>query len=184
MRKILTTQRIFNVNCLSCGEENIKCPNIECGKMLSPATQFSDWLRKEELRPVIGSSMYDSQNIDYVWHSYKSDPPWIITIEEKRFGARSKFPQTDTHGIIEQMLRNGSQFPVKTAKGEKLIEYRGHYVVSFQKTCPDDSEWIRISTTEFNKEGKTEVVFSTYEEFISFLKGVKIVEANKTVANT
>jgi len=100
------------------------------------STEFGLWLRKNHQR-YIGSHTFSAQNLDYVWHNYKQN--WLITIEEKRFGSKCSFAQRDTHGIVAQMLAAASGATVKNERGKSIsIEYRGHYVIVFSETDPDD----------------------------------------------
>ena len=111
-------------------------------------TQFGNWLRTKK---IIKSGLgYDAENIDYVWFAFYDG--WFILIEEKRHGASQRLAQADTHGIIHQLLENvplGTK--VKTMRGNREIEYRGYYLVQFQKTNPDDSLWIKINGTKYTK---------------------------------
>jgi len=113
-------------------------------------TPFSNWLR--ELPPPYNSRFVSLHNLDYIWHYYKED--WFITIEEKQHGGYCTEAQRDTHAIVYQLLKLGSdlkEWVVSTMRNvPKHVEYRGHYVIRFEKTTPDDSEWIEI-----NKERKT-----------------------------
>lgn len=107
---------------------------------------FSLWIRG--LAAPLNSSNFDCQNLDYVWFAYRQG--WLITIEEKRFGARSTEAQNDTHNIIRQLLAAASGTTVKTLRGKRPIEYRGHFVISFEETTPDDSAWVRINGVEYD----------------------------------
>lgn len=106
----------------------------------------------------LDSSHADLQNLDYVWFVYRRG--WFITMEEKMFGKESSSAQSDTHNVISQLLFLGSKQPVKTMRGIREIEYRGHYVVSFQNTTPDNSGWIKINGTET----KPEVIYELLEK--------------------
>jgi hypothetical protein len=99
------------------------------------------------------SSFADLQNLDYIWFPYREG--WLITIEEKMWGKGVSRAQGDTHGIVAQLLSLGSDSckEVNTIRGRRPIEYRGHYIVSFEKTNPDDSEWIRINGIMTDKKG-------------------------------
>jgi len=110
-------------------------------------TPFSAWLR--ELGPPLDSRNISNQNLDYVWHNYRES--WIITIEEKRFGAWCNRAQSDTHGIVSQMLSNSSGMQVQTLRGIRPCEYRGHYVIRFSQTTPDDSDTIIINGQPVDK---------------------------------
>jgi hypothetical protein len=108
-------------------------------------TPFSNWLR--DLPAPYDSGSVSLHNLDYIWHYYRDD--WFITIEEKQHGGRCTGAQRDTHAIVYQLLKLGSELEKmvrSTMRGiMKRIDYRGHYVIRFEKTTPDDSEWIEIN---------------------------------------
>ena len=121
-----------------------------CGDPVDTRSPFSQWIGK--LPYPLNSGMADCENLDFVWFQYRKG--WLITIEEKRYGARSNPAQADTHGLVAQMLAfaSGHQFTAGIGARRKLqpIQYRGHFVVSFQKNTPDDSEWVRINDVVFH----------------------------------
>ena len=108
------------------------------------STEFGLWLRKEH-QDRIDSRIcgFSAQNLDYIWHNYKEW--WLITIEEKCYCGKTSFAQRDTHGIIYQMLRYANHCLVFNVRGKQSqIDYRGHYLVVFEKTTPDDG-WIKVN---------------------------------------
>ena len=106
------------------------------------STEFGLWLRRQH-QQMIGSHTYSAQNLDYIWHNYKQN--WLITIEEKRYGSRCTFAQRDTHGIVAQMLEMASGTQCRNERGQLVkVEYRGHYVIVFSNTNPEDGA-IRIN---------------------------------------
>ena len=137
----MTRAKLHGVRCPVCGAENILCPH--CGNRLSSSSPFSNWLRT--LPHPFDSSNYDNENLDYIWFHYRRG--WLITIEEKQFGAHSTRAQSDTHGVIRQLLTyaSSSGYEVSTLRGRRKIEYRGHYEISFEQTCPADSSWVSIN---------------------------------------
>lgn len=151
----MTREARYNVKCKRCNVEMV-CP--QCGEKTNSMTPFSDWLRKQS--GPLSSKFFDSENLDYIWLNYRQG--WMITIEEKRYGATPTEAQTDTHNIIRQMLEYASSHPVDTWRGRRPIEYRGHYVLSFENTSPDDSKWIRINgKMETRVELATNLLLST-----------------------
>ena len=98
-------------------------------------TEFGEWLRKEHQKDI-GSHTFSAQNLDYIWHNYRES--WMITIEEKRHGRQPDAAQKDTHGILTQLLQKASGAIVKTFRGDRGVEYRGHYVIIFENTSPKD----------------------------------------------
>lgn len=122
------------------------CPH--CGHEFDTTTPFSQWVRG--LPPPLHSGNFDYQNLDGIWNSYRDG--WYITLEEKRYGAQSdERSQRDTHNMIRQMLTIASQSVVLTLRGKRPYAYRGHYEVSFEKTSPEDSAWVKINNTQYDK---------------------------------
>jgi hypothetical protein len=119
------------------------------------ATEFSNWLR--QLEKPLDSSCISNHNLDYIWHNYRQN--WLILVEEKRHGGGQTFAQRDTHSILDQMLSYASGCAVTNARGQKIsIEYRGYYLVVFDKTTPDDSGWIEINGQMSNKSELLELL--------------------------
>lgn len=113
------------------------------------ATPFSLWIRELD-----DSTNYDVQNLDYVRFHYREG--WFITVEEKRYGHSPRPAQMDTHKIISQMLAFASNtVEVRTMRGIRPIECRGHYIVSFENTCPNDSSWVRVNGKEYRDVAAT-----------------------------
>jgi len=116
------------------------CPG--CGSAVPRFTPFSDWLRK--LDAPLNSATISNHNLDFIWHNYREN--WLITIEEKQYGGEVRFAQADTHGILRQMLERASNGVYQNARGRWVqIAYRGHYVVSFQQTTPNNSDYVCIN---------------------------------------
>lgn len=107
---------------------------------MAASTPFSLWLRG--LPAPFDSRRFSNQNLDYVWHNYVES--WMITIEEKRFAGETSSAQQDTHQSVAQLLKHGSGEPCATMRGWRPVEYRGHYLIRFEKTTPDDG-WIEIN---------------------------------------
>lgn len=112
----------------------------------SGQTPFSQWIRA--LPPPLDSRNYDCQNLDYIWFSYRAG--WFITLEEKRFGSSSTAAQRDTHAIIAQLLTAASGAVVETWRGKRRIAYRGHFILRFSQTTPDDSDWVEINGSRYS----------------------------------
>lgn len=113
------------------------------------STEFGLWLRSQ---PGLESRKFgfDAENLDYIWFCYSEG--WLLTIEEKRYGASSSKAQIDTHGIVKQMLEFASGQEYKTMRGKRKIEYKGHFLIQFEKTNPDDSKWIKVNNREYTRE--------------------------------
>ena len=113
------------------------CP--KCGESVDDSTQFSNWIRQFQKPHPLSSSNMSVQNLDYItFHHFKD---WFITIEEKRYAySRKDISQLDTHGVLAQLLLLASGSTVKRFRGHSTpVEYRGHFLVVFEKTTPDDS---------------------------------------------
>lgn len=101
-------------------------------------TPFSHWLRQREF--PLDSTRISNHDLDYVWHNYREH--WLILIEEKRACAEQTWAQKQTHGVLDKMLR-------MTAYRD--CEYRGYYLIQFEKTTPDDSRWMLINGNAASK---------------------------------
>jgi len=129
-----------NKVCATCGTDLV-CPT--CGTASPSGTNFSNWIRAQPIDMSV-------QDLDFIIHDYKKNV--IFTLEEKCFGSKSNKAQLDTHYIIYQMLRKANGMRVKTMRGERRVVYRGHHIVSFEKTSPDDSEWINIDGKRYDTQ--------------------------------
>jgi hypothetical protein len=150
----MTRKANLFAKCPDC-DADAACP--ECGQKIPRFSAFSDWLRG--LPAPYDSSRVSLHNLDYIWHNYKEN--WFITIEEKKNGGTCSPAQHDTHAIVFQLLQIASKALEIThgsvlssmKKDRRRVEYRGHYVIAFENTSPDDSSWIRINKNDTNKEG-------------------------------
>jgi hypothetical protein len=141
----MTKGRTYSGRCPNCGAYPALC--AECGGKTTGSTPFSDWLRK--LKRPLSSVYYDCQNLDYIWFQYRQG--WFITIEEKMLGLHCNRNQKDTHGVVVQLLEIGSETKqaIETMRGKRMIEYRGHYELTFENTTPDNSEWLSINSVRY-----------------------------------
>lgn len=140
----MTRKHIYPAQCHRCGGDAI-CK--ECGKVVFGATSFSLWLR--ELKGILSSRRITNQNLDYIWYNYRQH--WFLTLEEKRYGGRCTSTQRTTHRIVAQMLdiASGSKVDVRCFRHTpklRRVEYRGHYIVRFSETSPEDSKRIIVSS--------------------------------------
>lgn len=146
-----TTPRRNPIKCNNCKREFYHCSG--CGKEIFPDTNFSRWLRN--LPSPLDGNQCSSQNLDYIWFSFYQN--WFITVEEKTNGkeysdSASDRSQIQSHGLIRQMLSfaSGNTFDISfNSERIEKIEYRGHYVIGFDKTCPSDSKSIKINKEEY-----------------------------------
>ncbi len=133
----------------------IKCPN--CESEIRTDTQFSQWIRNLEY-PLNGARC-SCHNLDYVWFPYYDN--WFITIEEKIKGKKynplnkSDLSQIQIHQLIRQMLEfaSGNKFDISFGGRKRVekIDYRGHYLITFENNDPDNSKWIEINKKPANK---------------------------------
>lgn len=136
----MTAKRRHGVKCEKCRFGVRFCPN--CGSEIYAETPFQKWVRDQPELESIKQGI-DGENIDFAWFKYLD--AWLILIEEKRYGVSSSKAQKDTHSIVNQMLAHASGQEFETMRGKRRIEYRGYFLIQFEKTCPDDSRWIRIN---------------------------------------
>jgi hypothetical protein len=139
----MTKKTKYFVRCSQCKEDLI-CP--KCQQKTPRGTPFGNWLR--ELPSPLDSRHISNHNLDYIWHNYVED--WLITIEEKQHGGKSSKAQLDTHRVIFQLLRIASRTEQTIRLGayrrrKGKVEYRGHYIISFENTTPDNSKWVTIN---------------------------------------
>lgn len=118
------------------------------------STEFGLWIRNQ---PVLGSVNFDCQNLDYIWFAYRDG--WLITIEEKRYNGKSSLAQNDTHNLIKQMLEFASGQEYQTLRGKRSIHYKGHYLIQFENTNPEDG-WIKINGEIVTKNELTLFLYS------------------------
>jgi len=87
----------------------------------SHSTEFGLWLRNQsEIDSKLG---YIATNIDYVWKNYKTGY-WML-IEEKRFNSKVRFYQEVIFNTVDLLCRIDNK-------------YKGFFIITFEKTCPDD----------------------------------------------
>lgn len=149
----MTRSNQGSVKCWHCNEV-VHCR--KCHNSVLSGTQFGFWLRGCQLTSGAG---YAAHNLDYIWHQFRDD--WFITIEEKRYGGESTESQQDTHSIVVRFLQFASDNIEEIFVGfanrrrRAKVEYRGHYVIVFENTTPDDSSWVKINNKEYNNPEET-----------------------------
>lgn len=112
----------------------------------SHSTEFGLWLRDQE---TIDSKLgYVTTNIDYMWENYKTGE-WVL-IEEKRYNAELSYSQK-------------KQFK-KLASSIKKLKYKGFYLITFEKTSPEDG---KIYIENILKGGRSQI---TKEQLLKFLR--------------
>lgn len=125
------------------------------------ASLFSQWLRGNEVAAhgLSGKQFASVTDIDFVWFAYRKEEAWYILLEEKCYGKTPEPSQNDTLSVITQHLYLGSErkHKLKTWRGSRPIEFRGTYVISFEQTFPNDSQWIdfyfyNLATHRFERQ--------------------------------
>ena len=87
---------------------------------------FSQWIR-ENLPDT--STGYVVQNLDWIFHNYKSRI--LMMIEEKTYGGQLRYAQTALfNDIIAPALGLWCE--------ENDYEWRGFHFIRFENTCPED----------------------------------------------
>lgn len=142
----MTRQAQNNYRCHNCDIDLI-CPH--CKNPQAMGTPFSLWLRG--LPPPLDSSSVFDTDMDHVWFNYREG--WFITIEDKINGKTPRGQQQEVLDIVSEKLSRSSPMKHQTIRGERPIEYRGHYTIAFEKTNPDDSKWIKINNHLTDKSG-------------------------------
>lgn len=105
------------------------------------STEFGLWLRDQAA--ISSSAGFIASNLDFIWSNYKTGE-WML-IEEKRYMSQMTFPQRKQFERLHNACKSDKQ-------------YRGFYLVQFERTCPEDG-CIYINSVGVSKES-----------FISFLR--------------
>lgn len=142
----MTRQAENNYRCHSC-DVNLICPN--CKSLQPMGSSFSLWLRK--LRCPLDSSNIFNTDIDHVWFHFRQG--WFITLEEKTNGKRVASTQQEVLDIASEKMLQSNMLKHKTIRGERPIEYRGHYTIIFEKSNPTNSQWILINNHVTDTDG-------------------------------
>lgn len=145
----MTKPALYNYKCEECNEV-LECP--KCGKPTKMGTNFSKYLRA--LEGSLSSRFFNNQNLDYIWFNYRDY--WLITIEEKTNNGKSSLAQKQSHSLLSQMLEvaSGHEYDVSYGSKKQIakVDYKGYYIVQFEKTNPDDSKWIKINNKIHSKD--------------------------------
>lgn len=159
----MTKQAQYLITCENC-RIPLECPKCKRGQ--THGSQFSKWLRKQN--GFLSSQNFVGHNLDYIWFNYKQN--WFITLEEKTNGGECTNSQKQVHNLLAQMLQfaSGQAFDVSFGNKKEIakVEYKGHYVIQFEKTNPDDSQWIKINGRKYNDKTCVKVLL-----MIGFLPG-------------
>lgn len=116
-------------------------------------TEFSTWLRGQK---QIGSDLgFTATNIDFLWHNYKTGE-WMF-LEEKRYNGGIRYAQSAAFEMIDA---------VATASKQK--GYKGFWLLTFEKTSPDDGKIWLTRICAGSKQPKIEVTKEQLTSFLSF----------------
>ena len=90
------------------------------------STEFGLWLRDQD--EIASARGFVATNVDYLWRNYRTRQ--FMLLEEKRYGASVKFPQTECFAVLDRACQS--------ADG-----YEGFHVIRFENTSPDDGRmWL------------------------------------------
>lgn len=157
----MTRQVKYSLQCRDC-KESLVCP--KCGKEIPHGTPFSNWLRKLK-KSELTSTNFNNQNLDYIWYNWRKY--WFITIEEKQECGKSSEAQYELHHLLKQILYEGTKsgkiFNVGR-RGEHSVEYRGHYLIVFQNTTPENSKYIKINGIEIREKENIPMIIKSLLE--------------------
>ncbi len=134
----MTRRRMFNARCRNC-EVDALCP--QCGKPVSPATPFSDWLREQ---PEIDSHFgFRFMDMDGIW--WHPEARWFLTFESKTRRGRIPDFQGAMLARVGRMIELGVNAYNSRFGEDSAWFYSGHYNIIFERTTPDDSWFVLIN---------------------------------------
>lgn len=151
------------------------CPNCKCEMTME--TGLGRWLRgREDLRSEDGINIYDEDHFcdRRVVHKFKENgersAQCYMTIEVKEYGAYPSDAQRSTFAILSGYIKNffGNRHTRRGAtndiagKRRKVwdpvfsrwvqVRHYGYHLLQFEKTCPDDSAWIKWDGKEITAD--------------------------------
>lgn len=151
------------------------CPNCKCEMTME--TGLGRWLRgREDLRAEDGHNIYDEDHFcdRRVVHKYKENGDRSVqcymVLEVKEYGAFPTKAQQSTLAILSGYIKNffGNRHTrhgaTKDIAGKRRkvwdhvykrwvqVRHYGYHLLQFEKTCPDDSSWIRWDGKEITAD--------------------------------
>lgn len=151
------------------------CPNCNCEMTME--TALGRWLRGHPgLRSQDGTNIYDEDHFcdRRVVHRFKENGDRSVqcymNIEVKEYGAFPSAAQRSTFAILSGYIKNftgnrhtrrgaikdiaGKRGKVWDPEFERLVQVRhyGYHLLQFEKTCPDDSAWIKWDYKEITTD--------------------------------
>ena len=151
------------------------CPNCKCEMTME--TALGRWLRgRHELRSEDGINIYDEDHFcdrRFV-HKYKENGErgvqCYMVLEVKEYGAFPTKAQQSTLAILSGYIKNffgnrhtrrGATKDIYGKRGkvwdhvyDRWVQVRhyGYHLLQFEKTCPDDSSWIKWDSKEITED--------------------------------
>ena len=121
----------------------IDCPTCRC--QMTVETAFERWVRdNDDLDSGSGIVRFD---LDMLIHKYmfddRRDLQAMMFVEVKTFGAEVSKSQADTLGAFRQIMNGDRWIHSQMTNEDSFLCLFGGFVLTFEKTCPDDSSWIR-----------------------------------------
>lgn len=139
-------------------EFKIKFTCDRCGHQATAETAFGRWMRANHL--LDSKNGFVRTDCDHVILRYKTHPQGrnfqlMMFVEAKEFGAEPDKSQTDILSFLSQAIRNHGKnlYGAKTDRSHRLksrmlgrdvlVREFGVHLLQFEKTNPDDSNWIK-----------------------------------------
>ncbi len=139
-------------------EFNVRYSCERCGHQTTAETAFGRWMRDQELLDSQKHGIVRT-DCDHIILRYKTrqgrDFQLMMIVEAKEFGAEPDKSQRDMLSFLSQAIRikgkNLHDVPTarslrlwsKMAGREVLVREFGVHLLQFERTSPDDSNWIK-----------------------------------------
>lgn len=119
------------------------------GRLFGKEQPFNAWSRLNLRDAQHGLCLSDIDVCAFRW-----DTGRLGVFEVKARGAQVSFAQADLLSVLDQLLRLGAETgkPIRTARGERVIEYHGLHVVRMEGLDPDRSAWIEVDGRRVTRE--------------------------------
>lgn len=118
------------------------------GRFFGNEPPFNAWVRLNLRDAQSGLAVSDLDLVLFRW-----DVGRLALAEVKTRGATVPFAQGDLLHVLDQLLAAGAAAgPVDTARGRRIVDYRGLYLVQLSGTTPEDSEQILVDGVPVTKE--------------------------------
>lgn len=110
---------------------------------------FNAWVRLHCRDAQAGLTVSDLDLCAFRW-----DTGRLGLFEVKTRGATVPFAQADLLGVADALLRLGAETgkPVRTARGERPVQYCGLRIVRLEGVDPDHSAWIELDGKRVTRE--------------------------------